>query len=259
MIDRNTWIMYGILALVLFFGGFIVGYLTWGAGAGDSVDYKALLKDAAGYIAKLENENSALSAAPNASADQGKPAAPAAEAKGDASAGEAAVETAGGSESQEQNGAARLADHSAALMAALDEEKNLAQRHVVLTEKLQSVMEAQQALEADNVRLQAVVSEKDKLMSALEQSKAEAQDCLEQKEQLTLAKAELEANINRNQALIDQNEGLQVQLKKMTGDIDAMRSRLVEIQSIAGVEEGGAPEPPPEESPKNQSQEQPAQ
>ena len=56
MIDRNTWIMYGVLALVLFLGGFIIGYLTWGANDDESVDDKAMLKDAAGYIAELEEQ-----------------------------------------------------------------------------------------------------------------------------------------------------------------------------------------------------------
>ena len=96
-------------------------------------------------------------------------------------------------------------------------------------------------------------------MVELEQSKAAAQACLAEKEQLTLAKAELEANINQNQALIDQNESLQIQLKKMTGEVDTMRSRLVEIQSIAGVDETGAPEPAPADQPGEQTQEQPAQ
>lgn len=249
MIDRNTWIMYGILALVLFFGGFIIGYLTWGT-ADEGVDYKVMLKDAADYVAKLENDNVALSRATKAAA--GEPSS--------GSSAEKPAEAASPESTQDvTDDAAAMESQSAALMAALDNEKDLARRHVVLSEKMQALLASQKELEAENARLQATVGEKDSLLAELEQSKAAAQACLAEKEQLTLAKAELEANINQNQALIDQNESLQVQLKKMTGEVDAMRSRLVEIQSIAGKDEGSAPEPTPVEQPGEQAQEQPAQ
>ena len=278
MIDRNTWIMYGILAIVLFFGGFIIGYLTWGT-ADEGVDYKVMLKDAADYIAKLENDNVALTRAAKPAAAESKSdsspetsagvadksaeaAKPDPAVAADESAGVAVESTQAASPEpagDAQDGGSTLASQTAAVMAALDNEKDLAQKHVVLTEKVQAVLASQKELEEENARLQATIGEKESLMAELEQSKAAARACMAEKEQLTLAKAELEANINQNQALIDQNESLQIQLKKMTGEVDAMRSRLVEIQSIAGVDKTDAPEPTPAEQPEEQAQEQPSQ
>ena len=272
MFDRNTWIMYGILALVLFFGGFIIGYVVWGAPDDETVDYKVMLRDAADYVAKLENDNMALSRTTKAAAEEPEikpaeskpaetesiePTEAASPEPTEAASPEPAEAADSAKEIQEQADA--LASQNAAIMAALASEKDMAQKHLVLTEQIQAVMESQKELQEENARLQSVIAEKDSLVAELEQSKAAAEACMAEKEQLTLAKAELEANISQNQALIDQNESLHVQLKKMTGEVEAMRSRLVEIQSLAGAEQGSAPEPAPSEQPQQETQEKPAE
>ena len=64
----------------------------------------------------------------------------------EAPGGEPAEEGPAESEPSDQQAAEPPEDHSAALLAALDQEKDLAQRHLVLTEKLQTVMASQKAL-----------------------------------------------------------------------------------------------------------------
>jgi hypothetical protein len=83
-------------------------------------------------------------------------------------------------------------------------EKDLASKHAALAEEVEAMLAFQKALEEENARLQEAIGDKE--------------------------------------ALIDQNESLQVQLKAMTAEVGAMRSRLAEIQSLAGVEAGVADE-----------------
>ena len=56
MTSKSKIIIYGTLVVILFSGGIAAGYYVWGLSNGEKPDYPAFLKDAAKYIASLEQK-----------------------------------------------------------------------------------------------------------------------------------------------------------------------------------------------------------
>ena len=266
MANKSKIILFGILVLILFFGGVVAGYYVWGISDGDQPDYPALLEDAAKYVAGLERQKSELetqlesggTAVPE-TGDQGSPPEEAVDdrvkslqirleslqeentalqsaVRSDKTATEKNLELTDRVQALIQ-AKSTIEEENAKLRTQISQSQDLALENEQLKAQVESLTDTKTRLEEQNAGLQSTGSQNQQLVAKTEELKKQAQICFDQKNELEKENAALQSAGNQNRDLMAENEKLKTTIASNLNEINTLQSRLNEIRAMTKVKE----------------------
>jgi hypothetical protein len=241
MTTKSKFILIGISVLILFCGGVIAGYTIWGVSDGEKRDFPALLKEAAQYVAGLENRQSELE---NQLAAKTQPAVATGESEtaAEATPSEAPVETmpseapAEGADDKRTKGLemrlAALQEENAALQTALSSDKSATEKNLELTDRIQILIQAKNTAEQENSMLRDKLAQVQGLAGENEQLKAQIASLTEIKSRLEKEKAEFESADIEKSRLVAENRELDMQVQACADEKAELEKKNAALQVV---------------------------
>ena len=249
------------VTLVLFFGGYTVGYYKFTDRGGEKApDYKSLLNDAAKYIGSLEQKQRQLQQSVKAASPDNAEAQPGiknltsktqsleeenAKLRKEISELSALRETAAAAEDLKKLNQKLTAEAQAANKARLDYEKQnttlqsaaeksarLRSEKQRIEKQLQDSRKHASSLEKEMAGLRSALTQQQKLTVQNKNVGTQLQTCLSNSKQMETKIAELEAVAQKNKALAANNRELEDKVKARDREITEMRTRLEEILKL---------------------------
>lgn len=258
----NTKILVGsAIVLILFFGGYAVGYNKFKSrGSDQTPDYKSLLKDTANYIGNLEEKQQSLQQrVKTASPDNSKVNSTIKNLKAKTESLEkeneklrkamsgmpALRESAARSENLKMQNQKLAADAQAANKAKLAYEKQKAtlrsdaEKYAQLkTEKQQIEKQLKDSrkyaadIEKKMTATETALKQQQKMAAQNKNIQSQWQTCMSTNNQLEKKMANLEAAAGKNKDLAANNRQLEDKVKALDREIKEMRIRFNEIQNL---------------------------